>query len=159
MKPSIANWGDPADVLARLEGEWTLVRHVDRRYLLGGRATFSANGDGSLTYHECGRLRWAEGQEFEAERRYLYRASPFGFSVFFFQDPVRLFHEVKLEQVQGRLTSKVSHLCRADLYLSRYEFLENGTFCICHTVSGPRKRYTLETIYQRNGADALHQQA
>jgi uncharacterized protein DUF6314 len=150
MKTSTANWGAPADVLARLEGDWTIVRHVDGQHLLKGIATFSANGDGSLTYHERGRVHLADGQEFEAERRYLYRASPGGFAVFFFEEPARLFHEIRLEEAHGGMMSEASHLCKEDLYRSRYVFLADGTFLIRHEVSGPRKSFTLETLYDRD---------
>jgi hypothetical protein len=150
LKSSVANWGAPADVLARLDGDWTLVRHVDGRPLMSGLATFSANHDGSLAYHERGRLHLADGQALEAERRYLYRASPTGFAVFFFEKPPRLFHNVGLERAPSGLVSKASHRCKDDLYLSRYEFLADGTFFIRHEVSGPRKSYTLETSYGRS---------
>jgi hypothetical protein len=152
LKPSVANWGAAADVLARLEGDWRLIRHVDGRPLMKGRATFSANHDGSLTYHERGRVQWSDGQAFEAERRYVYRARPSGFAVFFFEEPDRLFHDVGLEEAQGGLMGRASHRCKDDLYLGRYEFLADGTFFIRHAVSGPRKGYTLETTYDRNRA-------
>jgi Family of unknown function (DUF6314) len=149
LKSPVASWGAPADVFARLEGDWRLVRHVDGRPLMKGLATFTANDDASLTYHERGRVHLADGQGFEAERRYLYRASPAGFTVFFFEEPSRLFHDVRLEETHGRLISRASHRCKDDLYLSRYAFLPDGTFFIRHAVSGPRKSYTLETSYDR----------
>jgi hypothetical protein len=150
LKSSIANWGTACDVFARLEGDWTLDRHVDGRALMKGFATFRANHDGSLACREHGRVHLADGQAFEAERRYLYRASPTGFSVFFFEEPARLFHDVALEMAHGRLMSEASHRCKDDLYLSRYQFLADGTFLIRHQVSGPRKSYTLETTYDRS---------
>jgi hypothetical protein len=152
LKSSVANWGAPADVFARLEGDWRLVRHADGRPLMKGHATFTASDDGSLAYHERGRVHLADGQAFEAERRYLYRASPTGFMVFFFEEPARLFHDVRLEQGNGWLVSEASHRCKDDLYLSHYEFLADGKFFIRHEVSGPRKSYTLETVYDRNRA-------
>jgi hypothetical protein len=150
LKSSAAHWGAAADVFARLHGDWTLVRHVDGRPLMRGFATFRANDDGGLIYHERGRVHSADGQAFEAERRYLYRASPTGFAVFFFEEPTRLFHNVRLEPAHGGLMSEASHLCKDDLYLSRYQFLADATFFIRHEVSGPRKSYTLETSYDRN---------
>jgi Family of unknown function (DUF6314) len=145
----LVDWGTPADVLARLEGDWTLTRHVDGRALMKGLATFSANDDGSFTCHERGRVHWADGQTFEAERRYLYRASPTGFAIFFFEEPARLFHDVRLQPAHRGLMAEASHQCKDDLYLGRYEFLADGTFSIRHHVSGPRKAYTLETTYHR----------
>ncbi len=152
MKTSTAHWGSPGDVLARLEGDWKIVRHVDGQPLLRGIATFRTNGDGSLTYHERGRLHLADGQQFEAERRYLYRASPGGFAVFFFEEPARLFHEIRLQESHGGMASEASHLCKEDLYRSRYVFLADGTFLIRHQVSGPKKSYTLETSYEPDSA-------
>jgi uncharacterized protein DUF6314 len=152
LKPPVANWGGGADVFARLQGDWTLIRQVDGRALMKGLATFTANHDGCLTYHERGRIHLADGQTLEAERRYLYRASPTGFAVFFFEEPCRLFHDVRLERANGGLMSEASHRCKDDLYLSRYAFLADGTFFIRHAVSGPRKNYTLETSYDRHRA-------
>jgi hypothetical protein len=152
LKSPVANWGAPADVFARLEGDWTLIRHVDGRPLMKGHATFTANDDGSLICHERGRVHLTDGQAFDAERRYLYRARPDGFAVFFFEQPSRLFHDVRLERAHGGLKSTASHRCKDDVYRSRYEFLPDGTLLIRHEVSGPRKSYTLETSYQRNRA-------
>jgi hypothetical protein len=62
LKSPAANWGAPADAFARLEGDWTLVRHLDGRLLTKGLATFTANDDGRLwlidwesAYRSCSR--------------------------------------------------------------------------------------------------------
>jgi len=155
VKCTVAAWGSPADVFRHLQGDWLLDRRVDGLALMQGFASFGVNGDrspdpGSLAYREHGRARLAEGQEFEAERKYLYRAGPVGFSVFFAEVPPRLFHDVTLEASGGDLVGQACHLCGEDRYLSRYEFLADGTFFIRHDVLGPRKNYVLETSYRRN---------
>lgn len=126
-----------------------LDRRVDSRALMKGFASFSANDDGSLAYYEHGRAL-VDGREFEAERKYLYRARPTGFAIFFAEMPLRVFHEVALEAAHGDLVGQACHLCGEDRYLSRYEFMANGTFFVRHEVFGPRKNYVLETSYCRN---------
>ena len=147
----VSQWGTPADVFTRLAGNWTLHRRADGRDLMTGQASLTPNNDGSLAYRETGMARYADGQSFAAERTYLYRAGPSGFSVFFSENPPRLFHDVILNDANGTLTGEASHLCRDDLYRSRYSFLPDGTFSTRHDVRGPRKNYVLDTSYSRIG--------
>ena len=142
-------WRSPGDVFALLKGEWRLLRRVDGRLRMQGTATFSDGPDGSLAYHERGSLRLDDGRELAAERRYVFAPRPAGFAVYFAETPLRLFHEVELTLANGTLTGHARHLCAADLYRSRYEFLPDGRFAIHHEVSGPRKDYSLSTSYAR----------
>jgi hypothetical protein len=142
-------WGTPAKVFARLAGHWMLDRRVDGRPLMAGQASFRPSDDGSLTYHEQGQVRLANGASFATERAYVFRRRPAGFAVFFMEHPPQLFHDVALTQAGDRLVGDARHLCKADLYLSRYEFCADGSFATRHDVSGPRKDYVLETTYRR----------
>lgn len=144
-------WGAPAEVFAQLAGHWMLDRCADGRLLMAGQASFGANDDGGLTYHEQGQVRLASGASFAAERSYLFQQRPTGFAVFFVEQPPRLFHEVALTQAGDVLAGDARHLCKADLYLSRYQFRADGRFSVRHDVSGPRKDYVLETTYRRTG--------
>jgi len=144
-------WGAPAEVFAQLAGHWMLDRCVDGRLLMAGQASFGANDDGSLTYQEQGQVRLASGASFAAGRAYLFRQRPTGLAVFFIEHPPRLFHDVALTQAGDALAGDARHLCKADLYLSRYEFWADGRFSVRHDVSGPRKDYALATTYCRMG--------
>jgi hypothetical protein len=144
----VGAWRSPGDVFAGLKGDWKLSRRLDGRGWMEGTATFSDALDGNLAYHERGRVR-LDTQEFDAERKYIFAPRPAGFAVYFAEIPPRLFHEVELTRANGTLTGQASHLCAADLYRSRYEFLPDGRFTILHEVSGPRKGYSLSTSFAR----------
>ena len=147
----LTGWG-AADILRQLEGDWTLHRRADGRALMDGEASFSATDDGGLIYREHGEASMPDGQSFHAERSYLYRSRKDGFSVFFPENPPRLFHDIGLTRDGDRLFGDARHPCGDDLYLSRYEFFGDGTFTTRHDVSGPRKKYVLETSYARKDA-------
>lgn len=142
-------WNVASGIVAQLQGNWTLHRRADGSVLMDGAASFADAGDGHFIYRERGHAVMADGQSFQAERSYIYKNSNDGFSVFFAEKQPRLFHDIVLRKTAGTLTGDARHPCGDDLYLSRYEFLSDGTFTIRHDVSGPRKRYILETSYAR----------
>lgn len=144
-----ATWGTAGDVFARLAGVWSLARTIDNGVTMSGRATFSPRDDGSLLYHERGTLTLPGGQRFDAERRYIFRASHGGFAVFFAETPERLFHAIALTRTDGGLHGEAMHPCRDDSYHSAYDFLPDGTFAVRHDVSGPAKSYRSHTIFRR----------
>lgn len=147
--PDIASWSTADDVFAHLVGGWSLARTIDNGTTMSGRATFAQRDDGSLAYHERGTLMLSGGQRFDAERRYIFRASPGGFAVFFAETPERLFHIIRLTQVNGTLCGEATHPCRDDSYVSTYEFLGDGSFTVQHDVSGPTKSYRSHTTFRR----------
>lgn len=144
----IATWGTADDVFARLAGAWSLARNIDTGASMQGRATFTPRDDGGLAYHEHGVLTLPGGQHFDAERRYIFRASPRGFSVFFAETPERLFHHIALAPVRDGLRGDAVHPCRDDSYVSTYDFY-GDRFTITHDVSGPTKSYRSRTIFTR----------
>jgi hypothetical protein len=123
---------------------------VDNGAAMIGAATIFGHRDGQWNYHEQGRLRLADGQMIEGERRYIFEESPCGFSVLFAESPPRLFHRIVLYRVGPSLVSDGLHLCGDDRYVSRYEFRPDGSFLIEHAVRGPRKRYVITTRYLRS---------
>lgn len=147
--PDITRWGTADDVFAHLSGMWSLARRIDNGTTMSGHATFAPGDDGSLAYHERGTLMLSGGQRFDAERRYIFRASPGGFAVFFAETPERLFHVIRLVQADEGLSGNATHPCRADNYHSTYDFLPDGSFAIRHDVSGPTKSYCSHTIFRR----------
>lgn len=147
--PHIAEWGTADDVFARLAGAWSLARTIDTGATLSGHATFTPRDDGGLDYHERGLLTLPGGQRFEAERRYIFRASPGGFSVFFTETPERLFHRILLIPERDGLRGEAEHPCRDDSYVSTYEFHHGDRFAITHNVSGPTKSYRSHTTFCR----------
>ena len=147
---SIIETFSPDTILQSLLGAWTIERRVDDAATLTGNATFERSREGEAVYHEQGTLRLSTGYEAAAERKYLYRQSPDGFAVFFAEHPPRLFHEVTLaREADGRLFGVAEHACADDLYRTEYQFEPGANFVICHRVRGPRKAYTMTTVYRR----------
>jgi len=147
-------WSDRVeDLLAQLCGLWSISRKVSGQASLNGNAQFTPALDGEFLYREKGVLRLHNGDEFNAERGYVFRGNDGGFAVFFDEMPRRLFHEVTLrksthpsELIYG---GDAVHLCGQDIYASSYHFKKDGTFFIRHDVTGPRKEYVMTTNYVR----------
>ena len=147
LAPAI--WHSPAAVFARLAGLWSLTRTLSTGASMTGGATFAPRDDGALVYRETGKLRLPGGQCFDAERRYIYRATPDGFSVFFAEPSEPLFHLIALHEVGGVLHGHAHHPCRDDTYLSTYAFRRDGSFTLVHDVLGPAKNYRSQTVFRR----------
>ena len=154
---AIDGWGEASEVMARLAGSWSFERDIEGQGCMLGLATFTALDAQSVAYREQGRLRLRNGTELEASREYIFRRTDRGFEVFFNENPPRLFHAVSLSaSVREELTGSSSHRCNLDHYRSTYTFRPNGSFVIRHVVSGPRKDYTMVTIYHRAAPGAAN---
>ena len=147
LAPTI--WHSAAGVFARLAGSWSLTRSLSTGASMTGEAIFTPRNDGALAYRETGTLRLPGKQTFDAERRYIYRATQEGFSVFFAEPSEPLFHLILLHEVDGVLNGHAHHPCRDDTYLSTYEFHCDGSFTLVHDVSGPAKEYLSRTVFRR----------
>ncbi|MBK3662385.1 hypothetical protein JJE66_14145 [Bradyrhizobium diazoefficiens] len=146
----IDRWGDASEAVTRLTGSWSFNRVIEGQGTMQGVAIVTPRDEATLAYHEQGRLRLLNGTELEAEREYVLRRTGGGFDVFFKETPPRLFHTISLSASDGgALSGSAGHLCSLDDYQSTYAFLPNGRFTIRHVVSGPRKDYTMTTIYAR----------
>ncbi len=147
LAPTI--WNNPAGVFAQLSGSWSLTRTLSTGASMTGEAIFTPRNDGALAYRETGKLQLPSGQTFDADRRYIYRGTDDGFSVFFAEQSEELFHRIVLHGVDGVLCGHAHHPCRADIYLSRYEFRRDRSFTLVHDVSGPTKNYQSQTLFRR----------
>jgi hypothetical protein len=147
---AIDNWGDASEVVTRLAGAWAFNRVIEGQGNMQGLATFTLLSASSLAYREQGRLKLQNGTELEAEREYVFRERSRGFDVLFKESPPRLFHAIELAASDGgALSGSAGHLCNLDHYQSTYTFCGDGGVIIRHVVSGPRKDYTMTTIYTR----------
>jgi hypothetical protein len=143
-------WGDASQVMTRLAGAWSFDRVIEGQGSMKGLATFTPLDAENLAYREQGRLKLQNGTELEAEREYVFCKRDRGFEVFFKETPPRLFHAIELAASDdGALNGSADHLCSPDHYQSTYTFHPDGGFVIRHTVSGPRKDYTMITTYTR----------
>ncbi len=151
-QPPLASWGGPDAVFDALEGIWTLDRTIEGQATMTGTAIFERQGTGMLKFREEGRIRMNDGQSFDAHRQYRFEHASGGFSVYFDEEPPRLFHRIVIEHDGSALTGSATHLCTPDTYDSSYRFLPDGSFVIRHTVHGPRKAYVSTTIFRRSEA-------
>lgn len=143
-------WDDPSQVMTRLAGAWSFNRVIEGQGSMKGLATFTALDAERLAFREQGRLTLLNGIELEAEREYVFCARDGGFDVYFRETPPRLFHTIELAASDGgALSGSAGHLCNLDHYQSTYTFCADGGLIIRHVVSGPRKDYTMTTIYTR----------
>ena len=147
--PSTSPWGTPGTVFDGLAGAWHLERTIEGQASMTGTAMFSPFEAGLLKYREEGRIRLADGKEFDGHREYLFERTPGGFLVHFAETPPRLFHAIAVVRDGNALAGSAVHLCTPDTYDSSYRFLADGTFGIRHTVRGPRKDYLSATVFRR----------
>ncbi|NVM89913.1 hypothetical protein FHT32_003570 [Variovorax sp. SG517] len=152
LSPHPSFWGSPDTVFDRLAGEWRLQRTIEGQATMSGVARFTPlEAEGMLSYREEGRIRLADGKEFEGHREYVFERAPGGFAVHFAETPPRLFHAIAIVRDGNGLAGSATHLCTPDTYDSSYRFLPDGTFTIRHVVHGPRKDYLSETVFSRRG--------
>lgn len=143
-------WRDASQAMTRLAGAWSFNRVIEGQGHMQGLATFTPLDAERLAYREQGRLRLLNGTELEAEREYVFCARDRGFDVYFKENPPRFFHAIELAASDdGALSGSAGHLCNLDHYQSTYVFCGDGGLIIRHVVSGPRKNYTMTTIFMR----------
>jgi hypothetical protein len=139
-----SEWG-----LERLLGEWRIEREIPGQGSMSGIASFVVAGDSGVLYRESGEVRLHDGTRLRGEQCYFYKAITNGFAVYF-HDSAELFERVTFLGGEGEAwVGRAEHLCKSDVYASRYVFYGDGTFEIRHAVRGPRKDYSIQTRYQR----------
>ncbi|SER97233.1 hypothetical protein SAMN04490244_104220 [Tranquillimonas rosea] len=131
--------------LADFAGRWRLTRRIEDRAAgtvatFAGRADFTPDGAG-LRYDEWGTLSMPGRAPMRAERRYLWRADPQGIAVLFADG--RPFH---VFDPAGAATAR--HPCDPDIYDVRYDFAAWPAWQAVWHVTGPRKDYTLTSLYR-----------
>ena len=121
-------------------GSWNLDRRIVQsdgqtaRFI--GRAVWTRQGEGAL-YAETGQLTLAGHAPMQAERRYRWEAD---LSVRF--EDGRFFHRVP---PQG---GHSDHWCDPDQYEVQYDFGVWPRFRVTWQVRGPRKDYTMTSLYR-----------
>ncbi|HEY1096156.1 MAG TPA: DUF6314 family protein [Alphaproteobacteria bacterium] len=134
----------------QLKGVWSFKRTIiDQRLnqtlTAQGQASFQpAETPQTLLYREEGRFN--ADQEFF--REYIYVFDGDKITILFADDPTR----GKIFQTICPGTENITdrHLCGPDCYDGRYDFQTAQCFVIAQQVTGPRKNYTMETIYNRS---------
>ncbi|SNB69910.1 hypothetical protein SAMN07250955_10775 [Arboricoccus pini] len=134
-------------LIERLVGAWQLSRVISNGASYRGRAVWRPEA-GHLHYREDGTMRLADGRIFSCYRSYLFQLDELRLTVYFDEQPPRLFHRMELKAGDdGTFRAEGHHDCGRDRYLTTYEI---GNFIrIVHDVKGPFKDYRLIGTYQR----------
>ncbi|MBU2979558.1 hypothetical protein KO501_15105 [Alteromonas sp. C1M14] len=126
-------------------GNWlvtrTIVQNNGDKFQFVGNACFTWCKS-QLHYQETGQVTGPNGNTLLAERAYIWQQSSRNrFDVLF--DDERYFHTFSVGQPHGE------HLCGDDNYVVDYGFQSWPTWSSTWEVKGPRKDYTMHSIYQR----------
>ena len=138
------------DVLSYFLGDWKIHRVISEFGEITGRARFRLNGesDQHLDYKEAVMLPRLGEQKANAFREYEYRMTDAGFDIFFSDGATKgqLFLSFAFAQA-SILTSH--HLCIKDHYDATFEFLSDDEFELSFCVIGPKKDYSIRTLFTR----------
>ncbi|RBP93682.1 hypothetical protein DFO80_105106 [Rhodobacter sp. 140A] len=130
--------------LSDFAGEWTIAREIEQAGAgtarFEGRACFTPEGAG-LAYHEAGTLTLPGAAPMRAGRDYLWREEGAEIAVFFSDG--RPFHRF------DPAAPAAQHWCDPDDYRVRYDFAAWPDWRAEWRVSGPRKAYTMRSLYRR----------
>jgi hypothetical protein len=149
------------DVFDRLSGVWSIDRSIEPGGRFEGRAVFRPDGPDRLAYEEHGDMILADGNRFEATRRYVYDWIGDGIHgrivVRFDDGPNRgnVFLSLDLQSADDAarpIEARDCHLCGKDVYDAVYRFVDANRFEFTCRVRGPRKDYVLRTAYNRMSA-------
>lgn len=138
-----------SSILNDLTGQWHLERIYDNGSKVIGTADFIKRNKLEFEYSEEGIMTLSDGKNLVCTRKYIYKPSPEGFAVYFFETPSELFHNIVLNNENGILRAQATHFCVQDVYASSYAFYPDGHFEINHVVRGPKKTYTSKTIFRK----------
>lgn len=144
-------------MLEKLVGIWGLQRQVISTSgaliaTMEGTASFSPCLNDTNQYYEEGALKMDDADQppIVFSRKYIYRDEPGGLAIYFDENPLRLFQIILFTAVGDILEGSATHLCLRDIYNSHYQMRFPDTFQILHQVEGPRKSYTINTVYKRS---------
>lgn len=129
-------------------GTWRISRVIEDA-LHKSAAQFDGQADitkGAQAWHyaETGQLRMTPSQSFTAERQYIWKPAGAAIDVYF--EDGRYFHQIALTQDCGA-DNHAAHWCDPDHYEVSYTFVRWPKWQATWRVRGPRKNYTMTSIY------------
>lgn len=143
-------------MLENLVGHWTLQRRVvltsgSLMATMKGTASIALPVEGACQYSEEGTIKMADSNHplIVFTRRYIYRDEQGTLAIYFDEKPMRLFQNIAFKAVGKTFEGSATHYCSPDTYTSHYQFLRPDSFNIKHHIEGPRKAYTIFTVYER----------
>lgn len=120
-----------------LHGQWSFTRLASTGEKTSGNAQFSAHKseEDTLTYHE-------EGDGFYQD--YFYRLKGKDITIYDKENKKMLNLSFDNEN-KGR----GDYICVQDTYHAEFVLNGNNAFTLIYTVKGPKKDYTIKTVFQR----------
>lgn len=136
------------DYFSSLGGEWILTRSVSSGETLEGALEFISIDQSAFRVVEVGELRISDGNLISATRQWIWKFSDDGLQIFFDEEPLRLYHQLRPTESGGTWTAEGYHDCAPDIYSGEYRFSLNK-ITIRQDVMGPRKDYQIISNYSR----------
>lgn len=110
-------------------------------------ARFSLLNENSVGLLEAGVMKLHSGHQVEANRSWVWQMkTPEVLEIFYDENPLRSYHYLKLRFENDVWIGEAIHHCSPDVYEGFYQFSDDS-FLIRQKVSGPKKDYTMETVY------------
>ena len=138
------------DVFQTLQGKWRIDRQIVPGGMFSGDAVFMLVSKTRYDYRERGTLTTDQGDVIsDVLRAYSYEMHGDDICVFYADggDSGKLFHKISLD---CHSCAQAEHLCKDDLYISRYDFSEMPKFfTLEHIVTGPKKDYVSKSFFTR----------
>lgn len=156
-------------IFSALAGKWHLTRRINDRLNhlhadVEGTATFSSEPPTSsteLNYAEQVAVRWSNGEQSTASKRYVYRRCEAADAIEQWNcvddGQLERMYELRFEskgKEGSRWVAKGDFLCGQDLYKASYDFAAStDRFHLDYEVKGPKKDYSTFTVYTKVVAD------
>lgn len=144
------------DLMNYFKGEWRFKRSIqgtaNKKPMAHavGTAVFMQQGS-DLFYREDGRITYADtGHSNDAYRAYRYDIKTDSVSVYHAsgEDTGKHYQDYAFETPK-RLVATEDHQCRDDCYNAVYDLLDENSYSLTTIVKGPKKDYTMQTVYTR----------
>lgn len=131
--------------VADLKGRWDIERFISDT-LLNQNHGFSGHAEiDDGVYREFGEIILETGSRFVSNRQYVWNFYP-DFVEICFEDG-RPFHTLRpIDSV-----CQDNHFCDPDTYQVSYSFKDWPNWSTVWSVTGPRKRYQMTSVYRKHG--------
>lgn len=139
--------------LDRLAGQWQVKRRIAPGGTFKGTAAFVPRGQRVLAYEEAGTMHVDYGPEVLAKKAYRYVLADDNRLHIYFSDGPSVGGLFQTLDPLNATTAKAYHHCAPDEYSSTYHWVSPDELVITHKVSGPHKRYTIESTYLRERSE------
>ena len=133
-----------------LQGKWQLKRSIPGSGEMQGEASFSPLTHSSFTlfYREDGIFNTAVSSS-PFYREYIYQLNQGNIEIYFTSRREKEGLFLSLGWSQDKKARAIgSHRCGKDTYLATYDFLNPQTFTQRYDVTGPRKNFRIQTVFE-----------